>query len=118
MMLRERFDGYATPLLMLACDGPGCENRYDDSEWRADEDELLNDARMDAGWQILYADDHPGLDRDLHRCPAHRLPECVSCANIMLDPTGWTDGQCPECRRLGIPGRMPARSKDNGERNG
>ena len=35
-MLAQRFDGYATPLLMLACDAPGCENRYDDSEWRAD----------------------------------------------------------------------------------
>ena len=101
-MLAQRFDGYATPLLMLACDAPGCENRYDDSEWRADEDDLLADAKDD-GWQILYKDEHPELERDMHYCPAHRLPECTTCTNIMIDPVGWKDGQCPECIKEKIP---------------
>ncbi|TCF83949.1 hypothetical protein MCC10128_1051 [Bifidobacterium longum subsp. longum] len=87
------------------------------SDWYAYEDDLLFDAKDD-GWQILYKDEHPELERDMHYCPAHRLPECSTCTNIMIDPAGWKDGQCPECRRLGIPGRMPAGSKANEERNG
>ena len=87
---------------MIECDDPNCEQRFDDSQWYADEDDLLADAKDD-GWQIPYKDEHPELERDMHYCPAHRLPECVSCANIMLDPTGWTDGQCPECIKEKIP---------------
>ena len=41
-----------------------------------------------------------------------------ACGLVNAYQLGWKDGQCPECRRLGIPGRMPARLKDNGERNG
>lgn len=102
---------------MIECDNPNCEQRFDDSQWYADEDDLLAAAK-DEGWQIPYKDEHPELERDMHYCPAHRLPECTTCTNIMIDPVGWKDGQCPECRRLGIPGRMPAGSKANEERNG
>lgn len=111
--IKETFDSRAW--FRLECDDHNCEQQIND--WYAYEGDLLFDAKDD-GWQILYKDEHPELERDLHYCPAHRLPECVSCANIMLDPTGWTDGQCLECRRLGIPGRMPAGSKANEERNG
>ena len=102
-MLVQRFDGYATPMLMLACDAPGCDARFDDTQWRTDEDDLLNDARLDAGWQILYADKHPELERDMHYCQEHRLPECATCTNIMIDPAGWKNGQCPECIKEEIP---------------
>lgn len=63
---------------------------------------LLADAKDD-GWQILYKDEHPELERDMHYCPAHRLPECATCTNIMIDSTGWKDGQCPECIKEEIP---------------
>lgn len=63
---------------------------------------LLADAKDD-GWQILYKDEHPELERDMHYCPAHRLPECSTCTNIMIDPAGWKDGQCPECIKEEIP---------------
>lgn len=99
--IKETFDSRAW--FMLECDDPDCERRFDDSEWRADEDELLNDARMDDGWQILYRGEHPELERDMHYCPAHRLPECSTCTNIMIDPAGWKDGQCPECIKEEIP---------------
>lgn len=39
----------------------------------------------------------------MHYCPAHRLPECSTCTNIMIDPAGWKDGQCPECIKEEIP---------------
>ena len=87
---------------MIECDDPNCEQRFDDSQWYADEDDLLADAKDD-GWQILYKDEHPELERDMHYCPAHRLPECTTCTNIMIDPTGWKDGQCPECIKEKIP---------------
>lgn len=70
---------------MIECDDPDCEQRFDD------------------GWQILYRDEHPELERDMHYCPAHRLPECLTCTNIMIDPAGWKDGQCPECIKEEIP---------------
>lgn len=70
---------------MIECDDPDCEQRFDD------------------GWQILYRDEHPELERDMHYCPAHRLPECSTCTNIMIDPAGWKDGQCPECIKEEIP---------------
>ena len=70
---------------MIECDDPDCEQRFDD------------------GWQILYRDEHPELERDMHYCPAHRLPECSTCTNIMIDSTGWKDGQCPECIKEEIP---------------
>lgn len=47
--------------------------------------------------------DKPVLERDMHYCPAHRLPECVTCTNIMIDSTGWKNGQCPECIKEEIP---------------
>ncbi|VUX29849.1 Uncharacterised protein [Bifidobacterium longum subsp. infantis] len=70
---------------MIECDDPDCEQRFDD------------------GWQILYRDEHPELERDMHYCPEHRLPECAICTNIMIDPAGWKDGQCPECIKEEIP---------------
>lgn len=70
---------------MIECDDPNCEQRFDDSQWYADEDDLLTDAKDD-GWQIPYKDEHPELERDMHYCPAHRLPECTTCTNIMIDP--------------------------------
>lgn len=87
---------------MIECDDPDCEQRFDDSQWYAYEDDLLADAKDD-GWQILYKDEHPELERDMHYCPAHRLPECSTCTNIMIDPAGWKDGQCPECIKEEIP---------------
>ena len=60
---------------MIECDDPNCEQRFDDSQWYADEDDLLAAAK-DEGWQIPYKDEHPELERDMHYCPAHRLPEC------------------------------------------
>lgn len=99
--IEETFDG--RDWYMIECDDPNCEQRFADGEWYADEDDLLNDARMDAGWQILYRDEHPELERDMQYCPAHRLPECATCTNIMADPAGWKDGQCPECIKEEIP---------------
>ena len=87
---------------MIECDDPDCEQRFDDGQWYADEYDLLADAKDD-GWQILYRDEHPELERDMHYCPAHRLPECSTCTNIMIDPAGWKDGQCPECIKEEIP---------------
>lgn len=29
--------------------------------------------------------------------------ECTTCTNIMIDPIGWKDGQCPECIKEEIP---------------
>ena len=72
---------------MIECDDPNCEQRFDDSQWYADEDDLLAAAK-DEGWQILYKDEHP---------------ECTTCTNIMIDPVGWKDGQCPECIKEEIP---------------
>lgn len=107
-LLQERFDGYATPLYMLACDHPSCGERFDDSQWSSDPVDLMNDARFDAGWQVIYADEHPEADRDLDFCSRHRLPECVTCDNIKIGSAGWrrmVDGgwQCPECVRLEVP---------------
>lgn len=98
--IKETFDSRAW--FMLECDGHNCEQRFDDSQWYAYEDDLLADAKDD-GWQILYKDEHPELERDMHYCPAHRLPECATCTNIMIDPAGWKDGQCPECIKEEIP---------------
>lgn len=98
--IKETFDSRAW--FMLECDDHNCEQRFDDSQWYADEDDLLTDAKDD-GWQILYKDEHPELERDMHYCPAHRLPECTTCTNIMIDPVGWKDGQCPECIKEEIP---------------
>lgn len=81
--IEETFDD--RDWFMLECDDPDCEQRFDD------------------GWQILYRDEHPELERDMHYCPAHRLPECSTCTNIMIDPAGWKDGQCPECIKEEIP---------------
>lgn len=50
---------------MIECDDPDCEQRFDDGQWQADEDDLLADAKDD-GWQILYRDEHPELERDMH----------------------------------------------------
>lgn len=50
---------------MIECDDPNCERRFDDSQWYADEYDLLADAKDD-GWQILYKDEHPELERDMH----------------------------------------------------
>lgn len=36
---------------MIECDDPNCEQRFDDSQWYADEDDLLAAAK-DEGWQI------------------------------------------------------------------
>lgn len=80
--IKETFDSRAW--FMLECDGHNCEQRFDDSQWYAYEDDLLADAKDD-GWQILYKDEHPELERDMHYCPAHRLPECSTCTNIMVD---------------------------------
>lgn len=98
--IKETFDSRAW--FMLECDDHNCEQRFDDSQWYAYEDDLLADAKDD-GWQILYKDEHPELERDMHYCPAHRLPECSTCTNIMIDPAGWKDGQCPECIKEEIP---------------
>ena len=98
--IKETFDSRAW--FMLECDDHNCEQRFDDSQWYAYEDDLLADAKDD-GWQILYKDEHPELERDMHYCPAHRLPECSTCTNIMIDPAGWKDGQCPECIKEKIP---------------
>lgn len=98
--IKETFDSRAW--FMLECDGHNCEQRFDDSQWYAYEDDLLAAAKDD-GWQILYKDEHPELERDMHYCPAHRLPECSTCTNIMIDPVGWKDGQCPECIKEEIP---------------
>lgn len=98
--IKETFDSRAW--FMLECDDHNCEQRFDDSQWYAYEDDLLADAKDD-GWQILYKDEHPELERDMHYCPAHRLPECTTCTNIMIDPAGWKDGQCPECIKEEIP---------------
>lgn len=98
--IKETFDSRAW--FMLECDDHNCEQRFDDSQWYAYEDDLLADAKDD-GWQILYKDEHPELERDMHYCPAHRLPECATCTNIMIDPAGWKDGQCPECIKEKIP---------------
>lgn len=87
--IKETFDSRAW--FMLECDDHNCEQRFDDSQWYAYEDDLLADAKDD-GWQILYKDEHPELERDMHYCPAHRLPECSTCTNIMIDPAGWKDG--------------------------
>lgn len=83
---------------MIECDDPNCEQRFDDSQWYADEDDLLAAAK-DEGWQILYKDEHPELERDMHYCPARRLPECSTCTNIMIDPAGWKDGNAPNASR-------------------
>lgn len=88
--IKETFNSRAW--FMIECDDPNCEQRFDDSQWYADEDDLLTDAK-DEGWQILYKDEHPELERDMHYCPAHRLPECTTCTNIMIDPVGWKDGR-------------------------
>lgn len=98
--IKETFDSRAW--FMIECDDPDCEQRFDDSQWYADEDDLLAAAK-DEGWQILYKDEHPELERDMHYCPAHRLPECATCTNIMIDSTGWKNGQCPECIKEEIP---------------
>lgn len=100
-MHKGTFDGI--DMFMIDCDRPDCDAWFPDGEWREDENDLINDARLDAGWQILYADEHPGLEHDTYYCPRHHRPECVICTIIMLDPTGWENGQCPECRRLGTP---------------
>lgn len=109
-MHKGTFDGI--DMFMIDCDRPDCDAWFPDGEWREDENDLINDARLDAGWQILYADEHPGLEHDTYYCPRHHRPECVICTIIMLDPTGWENGQCPECRRLGTPraGMMKADS--------
>lgn len=98
--IKETFDSRAW--FMLECDEHNCEQRFDDSQWYAYEDDLLADAKDD-GWQILYKDEHPELERDMYYCPAHRLPECATCTNIMIDSTGWKNGQCPECIKEEIP---------------
>ena len=79
--IKETFNSRAW--FMIECDDPNCEQRFDDSQWYADEDDLLTDAK-DEGWQILYKDEHPELERDMHYCPAHRLPECTTCTNIIV----------------------------------
>lgn len=61
--IKETFDSRAW--FMLECDDHNCEQRFDDSQWYADEDDLLADAKDD-GWQILYKDEHPELERDMH----------------------------------------------------
>lgn len=76
--IKETFNSRAW--FMIECDDPNCEQRFDDSQWYADEDDLLTDAK-DEGWQILYKDEHPELERDMHYCPAHRLPECTPNSN-------------------------------------
>lgn len=83
---------------MIECDDPNCEQRFDDSQWYAYEDDLLADAK-DEGWQILYKDEHPELERDMHYCPAHRLPECSTCTNIMIDPPAGRTGNVPNASR-------------------
>lgn len=113
--IKETFDSRAW--FMLECDDHNCEQRFDDSQWYAYEDDLLADAKDD-GWQILYKDEHPELERDMHYCPAHRLPECSTCTNIMIDPAGWKDGQCPECIKEEIPNERSgfhARTEHGGE---
>lgn len=64
--IKETFDSRAW--FMLECDDHNCEQRFDDSQWYAYEDDLLADAKDD-GWQILYKDEHPELERDMHYCP-------------------------------------------------
>lgn len=69
--IKETFDSRAW--FMLECDDHNCEQRFDDSQWYAYEDDLLADAKDD-GWQILYKDEHPELERDMHYCPVPQLP--------------------------------------------
>ena len=64
--IKETFDSRAW--FMLECDDHNCEQRFDDSQWYAYEDDLLADAKDD-GWQILYKDEHPELERDMHLLP-------------------------------------------------
>lgn len=58
--IEKTFDDRAW--FMIECDDPNCEQRFDDSQWYADEDDLLTDAK-DEGWQIPYKDEHPELER-------------------------------------------------------
>lgn len=98
--IKETFNSRAW--FMIECDDPNCEQRFDDSQWYADEDDLLTDAK-DEGWQILYKDEHPELERDMHYCPAHRLPECTTCTNIMIDPGRLEGRAMPRMHQGGDP---------------
>ena len=65
---------------MIECDDPNCEQRFDDSQWYADEDDLLAAAK-DEGWQILSRTSIPN----------------------------W-NATCTTVRRTGCPNARPART--------
>lgn len=50
--IKETFNSRAW--FMIECDDPNCEQRFDDSQWYADEDDLLTDAKDEGlsrmGW--------------------------------------------------------------------
>ena len=48
--IEKTFDDRAW--FMIECDDPNCEQRFDDSQWYADEDDLLTDAK-DEGCGVL-----------------------------------------------------------------
>lgn len=50
--IEETFDG--RDWYMIECDDPNCEQRFDDGEWYADEDDLLNDARIPTRIGIMH----------------------------------------------------------------
>lgn len=43
--IKETFD--SRTWFMIECDDPNCERRFDDSQWYADEYDLLADAKDD-----------------------------------------------------------------------
>ena len=65
---------------MIECDDPNCEQRFDDSQWYADEDDLLAAAK-DEGWQILYKDEHPEVTFS---------PACRGGGFLLKNPSGFS----------------------------